>query len=145
MPPPSWAERGPAVGAGRVSLGQALQPRGDRAELIPGPEQPQGQVRDGPTKVFLGEAPLQQSRTLCPSRVPRLAESGTGVTGQGQGLQTARGQGEVLQEEEILPGEAGEALELGAQSSCGSLWIPGSVQGRVGWDLEEPGTRQGWH
>ncbi|KAF4795051.1 Heat shock factor-binding protein 1 [Turdus rufiventris] len=43
--------------------------------------------------------------------------------------------------EEILPREGGQAL---AQSSCGCLWIPGSVQGPAGHlGLEQPGTVSG--
>ncbi|KAF4797266.1 hypothetical protein TURU_075766 [Turdus rufiventris] len=36
-----------------------------------------------------------------------------------------------------------EALAQGAQRSCGYPWIPGSVQGQVGWGLEQPGTVEG--
>ena len=30
-----------------------------------------------------------------------------------------------------------------AQRSCGCPWIPGSVQGQAGWDLEQPGMMEG--
>jgi len=40
--------------------------------------------------------------------------------------------------------EGSEALEQVAQSSCGCPF-PGSVQGQVGWDFEQPGLVEGVH
>ena len=38
---------------------------------------------------------------------------------------------------QVLPCEGAAALAQGAQRSCGCP-IPGSVQGHVGWGLEQP-------
>ena len=41
--------------------------------------------------------------------------------------------------EEIPPCEGSGALEQGAQRSFSCPWISGSVQGQVGWSLEQLG------
>jgi len=43
---------------------------------------------------------------------------------------------------EILYYEGGESLEQVAQRSC-DCPLPGSVQGQVGWGLEQPGLVKG--
>ena len=50
---------------------------------------------------------------------------------------------EMRSEEEILPCEGGEALAQVAQRSCGCPWLPGSVQGQVGWGFGQPGLVEG--
>ena len=42
----------------------------------------------------------------------------------------------------MLHCEGGEALEEVAQRGCGCP-LPGSVQGQVGWDFEQPGLVEG--
>ncbi|GAB0185147.1 zinc finger protein 501 [Grus japonensis] len=46
-------------------------------------------------------------------------------------------------EAEILPCEGAEALAQGAQRSCGCAWLPGSVQGQVGWGFGQAGLAEG--
>ena len=68
---------------------------------------------------------------------------GPGVTGQGEWLSTARGQGWMGYWEGIVPWQGGQALAQGDQSSCGCPWIPGSIQVQPGQGLEQPGTVEG--
>ena len=69
--------------------------------------------------------------------------SGTVVTGQGEWPEAAGGEMEMGCEAEILPCEGGEALAQVAQRSRGCPWLPGSVQGQVGWDFGQPGLVEG--
>ena len=50
---------------------------------------------------------------------------------------------EMRCEAEILPCEGAEALAQGAQRSCGCPWLPGSVEGQVGWGFGQAGLVEG--
>ncbi|XP_051493829.1 GPN-loop GTPase 2 isoform X1 [Apus apus] len=73
-----------------------------------------------------------------PGKLGRGLGQGQGGRGQGGWIKTGRGEMEVGHEEETLGCEGGESLAQVAQGSCGCP-IPGSVEGQVGWGLEQPG------
>ena len=52
------------------------------------------------------------------------------------------GEVQVGYKEEVLYCEGGEELAQVAQRYCGCP-VPGSVQGQVGWGLEQPGLLEG--